>query len=153
MNAMEILAPVRIVDMKIQHSAIDIGDSPAKSMIQTVDLGYEASELEEHEKENEFSLAATMKVAASLVNDSNAEDVRAKASATVTIIVAAKRPGNESESIDIRQYLEINSVSMAYAHARSYIMNATAISPMGMLILPPILPDRLVRLHQDTDIR
>lgn len=36
-----------------------------------------------------------------------------------------------------------NAISMAYGHAKSYLMVVTALSPMGALTLPAILPSEL----------
>lgn len=36
-----------------------------------------------------------------------------------------------------------NAISMAYGHAKSYLMRVTGLSPMGALTLPAILPSEL----------
>lgn len=36
-----------------------------------------------------------------------------------------------------------NAISMAYGHAKSYLMVVTGLSPMGALTLPAILPSEL----------
>lgn len=42
-----------------------------------------------------------------------------------------------------RRYLLSNAISMAYGHAKSYLMVVTGLSPMGALTLPAILPSEL----------
>lgn len=36
-----------------------------------------------------------------------------------------------------------NAISMAYGHAKSYLMVVTGLSPVGALTLPAILPSEL----------
>lgn len=41
------------------------------------------------------------------------------------------------------RFLLSNAISMAYGHAKSYLMVVTGLSPMGALTLPAILPSEL----------
>ena len=65
-----------------------------------------------------------------------------RADVTVAISVSTKMPFDISDD-EARRYLLSNAISMAYGHAKSYLMVVTGLSPMGALTLPAILPSEL----------
>ena len=111
-----------------------------------VDVGYQDVQLR---KEDSYGYAdLKMCVRGSLVDrDDNAKE-KMHAGVTVSISVSAQMPENCSDD-DARQYLLSNAISMAYAHAKSYLMVVTGLSPMGALTLPAILP---AELSADCDV-
>lgn len=54
-----------------------------------------------------------------------------RADVTVAISVSTKMPFDISDD-EARRYLLSNAISMAYGHAKSYLMVVTGLSPMGL---------------------
>lgn len=145
-----ILAPVRILEMKVQRASIDVSDTPAESMVQAIDVSFDTDEPIEDEEQGIFSLPMFLGVNVSVANADDGRDVRASASTRVLAIVAMDLPLARSQGMDRAfQYLRLNGVSMAYAHARSCIMTMTSMSPMGSLIIPPVVPNSVINAHDE----
>ncbi|WP_278592044.1 hypothetical protein [Olsenella uli] len=139
----QIMAPVGIVSMRVTRSRFEVGDRPADEMRLVLDVDFDAGDIEEREGLDEYQLSIILSVTSRLVSTTDEEDVRAEAMAEVaTRVATSRRIGNSAKALE---YLRLNGVSMAYAHARSYIMTMAALSPMGSLILPPILPEQLIK--------
>lgn len=142
----DFIAPVQVANLFIVDSDFHIDDSPAQAMELKVDVTYQDVLL----RKGENSSCADLKllVRGSLVDkDDNAKE-KMHAGVTVSISVSAQMPPCCSDD-EARQYLLSNAISMAYGHAKSYLMLITGLSPMGALTLPAILP---AELSADCDV-
>ena len=89
----------------------------------------------------EGTVAIDLNVSTSLVDSDNDDEEKMSAGLVVFISVRAALPQELSEA-EAKEYLLLNAVSMAYAHAKSCFMTITGLSPMGAVVLPPIFPAR-----------
>lgn len=142
----DFIAPVQVANMFIVDSDFHIDDSPSQNMELKVDVAYQDVLLRKGESSSRADLK--LLVRGSLVDkDDNAKE-KMHAGVTVSISVSAQMPPSCSDD-EARQYLLSNAISMAYGHAKSYLMVITGLSPMGALTLPAILP---VELSADCDV-
>lgn len=142
----DFIAPVQVANLFVVDSDFHIEDSPSQNMELKVDVTYQDVLLLKGENGSRADLK--LLVRGSLVDkDDNAKE-KMHAGVTVSVSVSAQMPPNCSDD-DARQYLLSNAISMAYGHAKSYLMVITGLSPMGALTLPAILP---VELSADCDV-
>ena len=136
----DFIAPIQVANLYVVDSDFHIENSPSQNMELKVDVGYQDVQLR---TEDSYGCAdLKLCVRGSLVDrDDNAKE-KMHAGVTVSISVSAQMPESCSDD-DARQYLLSNAISMAYAHAKSYLMVVTGLSPMGALTLPAILPAEL----------
>ena len=97
-----------------------------------------------HAAAAKFAGGAVSKLSKKAVDYAKSDDAKEKmrADVTVAISVSTKMPFDISDD-EARRYLLSNAISMAYGHAKSYLMVVTGLSPMGALTLPAILPSEL----------
>lgn len=142
----DFIAPVQVANMFVVDSDFHIDDSPSQNMELKVDVTYQDVLLRKGENSSRADLK--LLVRGSLVDkDDNAKE-NMHAGVTVSISVSAQMPPSFSDD-EARQYLLSNAISMAYGHAKSYLMVITGLSPMGALTLPAILP---AELSADCDV-
>lgn len=142
----DFIAPVQVANMFVVDSDFHIDDSPSQNMELKVDVAYQDVLLRKGESSSRADLK--LLVRGSLVDkDDNAKE-KMHAGVTVSISVSAQMPPSFSDD-EARQYLLSNAISMAYGHAKSYLMLITGLSPMGALTLPAILP---AELSADCDV-
>lgn len=142
----DFIAPVQVANMFVVDSDFHIDDSPSQNMELKVDVTYQDVLLRKGENSSRTDLK--LLVRGSLVDkDDNAKE-KMHAGVTVSISVSAQMPPSFSDD-EARQYLLSNAISMAYGHAKSYLMVITGLSPMGALTLPAILP---AELSADCDV-
>lgn len=142
----DFIAPVQVANMFVVDSDFHIDDSPSQNMELKVDVTYQDVLLRKGENSSRADLK--LLVRGSLVDkDDNAKE-KMHAGVTVSISVSAQMPPSFSDD-EARQYLLSNAISMAYGHAKSYLMVITGLSPMGALTLPAILP---AELSADCDV-
>lgn len=142
----DFIAPVQVANMFVVDSDFHIDDSPSQNMELKVDVAYQDVLLRKGESSSRADLK--LLVRGSLVDkDDNAKE-KMHAGVTVSISVSAQMPPSFSDD-EARQYLLSNAISMAYGHAKSYLMVITGLSPMGALTLPAILP---AELSADCDV-
>ena len=142
----DFIAPVQVANMFVVDSDFHIDDSPSQNMELKVDVAYQDVLLRKGESSSRADLK--LLVRGSLVDkDDNAKE-KMHAGVTVSISVSAQMPPSFSDD-EARQYLLSNAISMAYGHAKSYMMVITGLSPMGALTLPAILP---AELSADCDV-
>lgn len=136
----EFIAPIQVANMYVVDSDFHIENSPSQNMELKVDVDYHDVQLR---KEDSYGFAdLKLCVRGGLVDRGDKAKEKMHAGVTVSISVSAQMPENCSDD-DARQYLLSNAISMAYAHAKSYLMVVTGLSPMGTLTLPAILPAEL----------
>lgn len=142
----DFIAPIQVVHLFVVDSDFHIEDSPSDNMDLKVDVSYQDVHLWKNDNGAHASLK--MLVFGSLVDrDGNAQE-KMHAGVTVSILVSAQIPMNTPDD-EARHYLVSNAISMAYAHAKSYLMVVTGLSPMGAITLPAILP---AELSADCDV-
>lgn len=142
----DFIAPIQVVHLFVVDSNFHIEDSPSDNMELKVDVSYQDVRLWKNDNGAHASLK--MCVFGSLVDGDDGTQVKMRAGVTVSISVSAQMPTNSPDD-EARQYLLSNAISMAYAHAKSYLMVVTGLSPMGALTLPAILP---AELSADCDV-
>lgn len=136
----DFIAPIQIVNLFVVDSDFHIEDSPSDNMELKVDVSYQDVYLWKNDNGAHASLK--MCVSGSLVDRDGDAREKMHAGVTVSISVSAQIPKSSSDD-EARHYLLSNAISMAYAHAKSYLMVVTGLSPMGALTLPAILPAEL----------
>lgn len=136
----DFIAPIQVVHLFVVDSDFHIEDSPADNMDLKVDVSYQDVHLWKNDNGAHASLK--MLVFGSLVDRDGDAQEKMRAGVTVSISVSAQIPKNSPDD-EARHYLLSNAISMAYAHAKSYLMVVTGLSPMGALTLPAILPAEL----------
>ena len=137
-----IFAPVFIDHMWLSSISFDLEREPAESMMVKVDVDFEAGPLKRDE-DGLWHEEMIVSVTGCLVSDRDESDVRLSASARIETAVGVNA-GSKSEK-DVKRYLTMNALSMSYSHARSCIMTVSGLSPMRDFILPPVLPDEVMR--------
>ena len=142
----DFIAPIQIVNLFVVDSDFHIEDSPSDNMELKVDVSYQDVLLWKNDNGAHASLK--MCVSGSLVDRDGDAREKMHAGVTVSISVSAQIPKSSSDD-EARHYLLSNAISMAYAHAKSYLMVVTGLSPMGALTLPAILP---AELSADCDV-
>lgn len=142
----DFIAPIQIVNLFVVDSDFHIEDSPSDNMDLKVDVNYQDVHLWKNDNGAHASLK--MRVSGSLVDRDGDAQEKMRAGVTVSISVSAQIPKSSSDD-EARHYLLSNAISMAYAHAKSYLMVVTGLSPMGALTLPAILP---AELSADCDV-
>lgn len=142
----DFIAPIQIVNLFVVDSDFHIEDSPSDNMDLKVDVSYQDVHLCKNDNGAHASLK--MRVSGSLVDRDGDAQEKMRAGVTVSISVSAQIPKSSSDD-EARHYLLSNAISMAYAHAKSYLMVVTGLSPMGALTLPAILP---AELSADCDV-
>lgn len=136
----EFIAPIQVASMYVVDSDFHIENSPSQNMELKVDVDYHDVQLR---KEDSYGFAdLKLCVRGGLVDRGDNAKEKMRAGVTVSISVSAQMPESCSDD-DARQYILSNAISMAYAHAKSYLMVVTGLSPMGTLTLPAILPSEL----------
>ena len=137
------IAPINLIRITVPETSFVVSDSPAESMGMTLDVTPSFSELGEDEEYDEYVLAVTLSVHASLVNDEDEGDVRVDARVRVESLVSVSRQiGDRTMALE---YLKLNGTSISYGHARSYLMPLAAASPMSSFVLPAIVPGEMLR--------
>lgn len=144
-----ILAPIQVERLYLVDSSFHIEDAPAKDMDQRLGLDIEAKQLEVNDGEG--LVAINLTVNASLVDNENDEE-KMRAGTVVFISASASIPEEFSDA-EAKEYLLSNTVSMAYAHAKSCLMGITGLSPMGVMTLPAILPSVIAHNYLQEDRR
>lgn len=142
----DFIAPVQVANMFVVDSDFHIDDSPSQNMELKVDVAYQDVLLRKGESSSRADL--NLLVRGSLVDKDDDAKEKMHAGVTVSISVSAQMPPSFSDD-EARQYLLSNAISMAYGHAKSYLMVITGLSPMGALTLPAILP---AELSADCDV-
>ena len=142
----DFIAPIQIVNLFVVDSDFHIEDLPSDNMELKVDVSYQDVHLWKNYNGAHASLK--MCVSGSLVDRDGDTREKMHAGVTVSISVSAQIPKSSSDD-EARHYLLSNAISMAYAHAKSYLMVVTGLSPMGALTLPAILP---AELSADCDV-
>lgn len=142
----DFIAPIQIVNLFVVDSDFHIEDSPSDNMDLKVDVSYQDVHL--WKNDNGANASLKMRVSGSLVDRDGDAQEKMRAGVTVSISVSAQIPKSSSDD-EARHYLLSNAISMAYAHAKSYLMVVTGLSPMGALTLPAILP---AELSADCDV-
>ena len=137
-----IFAPISIDRMWLTKVDFDIDPQPADKMVVKVDIDLGRGHVE---RSDDGTLHETIElsVRALLVNEDDEDDVRMSASASMVTEVSTDFPDLSDEEGE--RYLTRNAISMSYSHARSCIMAVSAMSPMRGFMLPPILPDEILR--------
>ena len=138
-------APVFIERMWLTDTSFSLGHTPAESMKLEMGISYEKSPLRADDDGTRHEVL-DLEVNARLVNEEDVDDVRLSAMAHVQIEVGVNMPDIPDEKAE--EYLTRNALSMSYAHARSCILTISSLSPMDGLILPPILPDEVIRASE-----
>ena len=130
----DFIAPIQVVHLFVVDSTFHIENEPSQNMDLKVDV---------HLLRNKAGERADLKlyVCGSLIDRDDAKE-KMRADVTVAISVSTKMPFDISDD-EARRYLLSNAISMAYGHAKSYLMVVTGLSPMGALTLPAILPSEL----------
>ena len=141
----DFIAPIQIVNLFVVDSDFHIEDSPSDNMELKVDVSYQDVHL--WKNGNAVHMASHCVIGSLLDRDEGAQE-KMHAGVTVSISVSAQMPMNSPDD-EARHYLLSNAISMAYAHAKSYLMVVTGLSPMGALTLPAILP---AELSADCDV-
>lgn len=142
----DFIAPIQIVNLFVVDSDFHIEDSPSDNMELKVDVSYQDVHL--WKKGNDARASLKMCVIGSLLDRDEGAQEKMRAGVTVSISVSAQMPMNSPDD-EARHYLLSNAISMAYSHAKSYLMVVTGLSPMGALTLPAILP---AELSADCDV-
>ena len=142
------LAPISIDRMWLTKVDFDIDPEPADKMVVKVDIDLRSGHVSRSD-DGVMHETIELAVRARLVNEDDEEDVRMSASASMVTEVSTDFPNLSDEAGE--RYLIRNAVSISYSHARSCIMAVSAMSPMGGFTLPPILPDEILRSHDDGD--
>ena len=136
----DFIAPIQIVNLFVVDSDFHIEDLPSDNMELKVDVSYQDVHLWKNDNGAHASLK--MCVSGSLVDRDGDTREKMHAGVTVSISVSAQIPKSSSDD-EARHYLLSN------AHAKSYLMVVTGLSPMGALTLPAILP---AELSADCDV-
>lgn len=135
-------APVFIERMWLADTSFSLEHAPADSMLLRTGISYEKSPLRTDEDGVRHEVL-DLEVSARLVNEEDENDVRLSAMAHVQIEVGVDLPNLPDDEAE--KYLTKNAISMSYAHARTCILTISSLSPMDGLILPPILPDEVIK--------
>lgn len=135
----DFIAPIQVVHLFVVDSTFHIENEPSQNMDLKVDVSYQ----DVHLLRNKAGERADLKlyVCGSLIDRDDAKE-KMRADVSVAISVSSKLPFDISDD-EARRYLLSNAISMAYGHAKSYLMVVTGLSPMGALTLPAILPSEL----------
>lgn len=141
-----VYAPVFIERMWLADTSFSLEHAPADSMLLKTGINYEKTPLRTDEEGIRHEVL-DLEVSARLVNEEDENDVRLTATAHVQIEVGVDLPSLPDDKAE--EYLTKNAVSMAYAHARSCILTISSLSPMDGLILPPILPDEVIKTAEE----
>ena len=141
-----VYAPVFIERMWLADTSFSLEHAPADSMLLKTGINYEKTPLRTDEEGIRHEVL-DLEVSARLVNEEDVNDVRLTATAHVQIEVGVDLPSLPDDKAE--EYLTKNAVSMAYAHARSCILTISSLSPMDGLILPPILPDEVIKTAEE----
>lgn len=136
------LVPFHIDSMSVRESNIRVADKPAEAMKLDLKIDVKADELRENDESDTYGMMIGMTVYADVCNAEDRDDKRMSAMANVAVRISMSK--NIFDRDDAFVYLKRNGVSMAYSHARSYLMTLAALSPMGSFILPPVMPDVLL---------
>lgn len=139
------IAPIQVLHLYVVESNFKIEQFPAESMDLRVDVDYHVARLTR--ADGNGTAALELRACGSLVDKDGGRDEKMHADATVHIEVTANMPDDVTDET-ARKYLLTNAISMAYGHAKSYLMVVTGLSPMGSLIFPAILP---ATLAEDND--
>lgn len=142
----DFIAPIQVTNLYVVDSDFHIEDSPSQNMELKVDVCYQDVQLRKSDGCGYADLK--MCVRGNLVDKDDSTKRKMNVGATVSISVSAQMPAKYSDD-EARHYLLSNAISMAYAHAKSFVMVVTGLSPMGALTLPAILP---AELSADCDV-
>ncbi len=135
-------APLNLLMLTVPESSFRVAENPADSMRMELDVTPTFSEIEEDDEHDEYALAMSLSVHASLVNTEDEDDVRAEARVRVESVVSVPRQiGDPGRGLD---YLKLNGTSISYGHARSYLMPLASMSPMSSFVLPAIVPSAML---------
>ena len=147
MSERNYFAPVFIEKLWLAGINFSIERDPADSMHMNLSVSIEKTPMHKDEDGARHE-AVDVYVDVFLVNDEDEDDTRLSASAHIYIEVGVDYPDLADD--DAESYLTRNAVSMSYSHARSCLMSVTSLSPMSGLILPPVLPDELIKESMGT---
>lgn len=136
-----ILAPIQLDKLYITDSYFHIESDPASKMDIKLDVSCET--IQEQIRDEVGELEIRLNVISQLVDADNDKNVKLTAKASVQAKASSPLPQN-MDTKDKKRYLYSNTIGLAYSHAKSYILEMTALSPMGAMILPAILPGEMV---------
>lgn len=137
----ECLAPIQIDRLYTLGLDFSIEPEPAENMVLSAGADYKVTETESKDSVRFMTMILT--VSADLCDQDKQDDVRASANAR--LLISGSLPYGVEDDLDkVDRYAVVNLLSMAYSHARSLIMNVSAESPMGPLIIPAIIPTAVV---------
>ena len=143
------IAPIQVADLFVVESNFRIEQAPAANMDLRIDVDYHVVQLAREGGNGSASLE--LRACACLVDKDGDRDEKMHADATVHIAVSSSLPDDVTDEA-AREYLLTNAISMAYSHAKSYLMVVTGLSPMGSLTIPAILPSELAK-GDDTPLK
>ncbi|MGR1082668.1 hypothetical protein ACUYFE_01365 [Olegusella massiliensis] len=131
------IARVNIDSMSVVEANMRVEHQPAESMGLRMSVNLDSTSFD-NSSDEEYRYSLVLRVIAELLNNDDDEDVRMSLMACVDTTVSTSTDDITEE--EAASYLLLNGVSMAYAHARSYLMTLTALSPMRPFVIPPIVP-------------
>ena len=139
---MNALAPFNIDSIRVSEASFSVEEQPADTM--TMDLGIDmgVTEVQMAEVDDLYVMNVDLTVRADLCNSEDKEDKRLRSMVKVVVRLSMARGfAGDDEACE---WLKRNAVSLAYSHARSYLMALAALSPMRQFILPPVMPEAII---------
>lgn len=143
----DFIAPIQIEQMYVIDSSFHIEPRPGEDMEQRIGLDFKITNLSIDNGHGKITIE--LSASSELISKDEAAESKMGVSVTVFASASSDLP-DELGDEQAKDYLLTNILSMAYAHAKSYIMTLTALSPMGQMILPAILPIEIVRKKNKT---
>lgn len=143
-------APVQIEYMWLVDSAFHLESTPSENMEIGLEVFFDKLE-HRRDDDNTAHEKLIVSIPVNLHDADDESDVRFSALARIEIGVMTSSAEGVSDD-QVESYLTTNAVSMAYSHARSCFMTLSALSPMGVLMIPAIMPQDLVREAEEDDV-
>lgn len=145
------IAPVMLdsVDVVSSESMVlpDLPENPGLGL--SVDFDNDGLDLTYDEEWEVYEMDVPLTVECNLTDEKDREDVSARFKVTVVASLSVSESLfdgiDEGDRGDMAfDYLRMNGVSMAYGHARAFILAVSAMSPTGRVTIPPVLPGELI---------
>ena len=140
----DIFAPLVVNELFVTACEFQILGNPTDGMVNRLDFSLDEN-LDESSDGLSRTIEQTLSVGTRLVSSEDEDDVRMRAGVTVYIQTECKAASDSVEHIkQMVDYMRASSISIAYGHARSYIANMLAMSPVGNFLIPAIDPIALL---------
>lgn len=137
------VTPLGIDHLYVVDFEFKMHSSPTEHMLAELSVNLNDDERPVFVEESSYySLSKTVEVSYGLTD---AEDPEVKPlRVSIAVHVEATLPVKD-RSEQAEEFMLSSSVSIAYSHARSCIMNLAAMSPVGELVIPTVNPRALVK--------